>query len=142
MYLPIAFQDSITILPMILRPYSRGYITLRSSNPFHKPYITHNYLTDPRDVATLVEGNDCEMFKWKKIKNCPFQGLRSVLLWDGRQLSGSLGPRYFQLKCPVANNIFSNQTLISSVFLELIPIQFTIIQEQPKWAQVLILKQL
>ncbi|MCL4139867.1 UNVERIFIED_CONTAM: hypothetical protein GTU68_050189 [Idotea baltica] len=42
---------------MILRPKSRGYITLRSSNPFHKPVITHNYLTDPRDIATMVEGS-------------------------------------------------------------------------------------
>ncbi|RXG71976.1 Glucose dehydrogenase [FAD, quinone] [Armadillidium vulgare] len=42
--------------PMILRPESRGHIKLRSTNPFLYPYITTNYLTDPRDAAVLVEG--------------------------------------------------------------------------------------
>merc|ERR1719187_2115094 len=41
---------------MLLRPKSRGYITLRSASPFDKPYIIHNYLTDPLDVKTMVEG--------------------------------------------------------------------------------------
>ena len=34
----------------IMRPRSRGSVTLRSSDPLAKPVIQHNYLTDPHDV--------------------------------------------------------------------------------------------
>jgi len=55
-YRPIANRDSWTLLPLLLRPRSRGWIRLRSSNPFHYPVIHANYFDDPFDVATLVEG--------------------------------------------------------------------------------------
>ncbi|XP_022186303.2 glucose dehydrogenase [FAD, quinone] [Nilaparvata lugens] len=53
---PITNRDTWTIMPLLLRPYSRGYVRLRSKNPFHYPVINPNYFEDPRDVATLVEG--------------------------------------------------------------------------------------
>ncbi|XP_018018516.1 glucose dehydrogenase [FAD, quinone] [Hyalella azteca] len=56
MFKPIAYKDTWSIYPMLLRPRSRGYVSLRSSSPFHHPVITHNYLTHPLDVATMVEG--------------------------------------------------------------------------------------
>ncbi|XP_047475749.1 glucose dehydrogenase [FAD, quinone]-like [Penaeus chinensis] len=56
MFKPISFRDSWSVYPMLLRPKSRGYITLRSASPFDKPYITHNYLTDPQDVKVMIEG--------------------------------------------------------------------------------------
>ncbi|KAK4312726.1 hypothetical protein Pmani_015877 [Petrolisthes manimaculis] len=56
MFKPISFRDSWSVYPMLLRPNSRGYITLRSASPFDKPYITHNYLTDPQDVRVMIEG--------------------------------------------------------------------------------------
>nr|XP_045607049.1 glucose dehydrogenase [FAD, quinone]-like [Procambarus clarkii] len=56
MFKPISFRDSWSIYPMLLRPNSRGFITLRSASPFDKPLITHNYLTDPQDVRVMVEG--------------------------------------------------------------------------------------
>ncbi|XP_050730069.1 glucose dehydrogenase [FAD, quinone]-like [Eriocheir sinensis] len=56
MFKPISFRDSWSVYPMLLRPESRGYITLRSASPFDKPYITHNYLTHPQDVRVMVEG--------------------------------------------------------------------------------------
>ena len=34
-----------------LRPESLGHVGLRSGNPYDAPKITHNYLTDKRDVA-------------------------------------------------------------------------------------------
>jgi len=55
-YRPIANHDSWTILPLLLRPRSRGWVRLRSSNPFHYPVINANYFDDPFDIATLVEG--------------------------------------------------------------------------------------
>ena len=39
-----------------MRPYSRGQIKLRSSNPLLQPSIDANYLSDPRDVQVLIEG--------------------------------------------------------------------------------------
>ena len=36
-YRPIANKDAWTIMPLLLRPNTRGYVRLRSSNPFHYP---------------------------------------------------------------------------------------------------------
>lgn len=49
-------QPSFSIDPVLLRPKSRGYITLRSRNPYEHPVINPNYLSHPDDVATIVEG--------------------------------------------------------------------------------------
>ncbi|WP_430397442.1 GMC family oxidoreductase [Ferrovibrio sp.] len=40
----------------MMRPESRGRITLRSNDPFAAPRIEPNYLADPRDVVTLRDG--------------------------------------------------------------------------------------
>ena len=40
----------------IMRPKSRGSVTLASSDPFAKPIIGHNYLTDPPDIDTNNRG--------------------------------------------------------------------------------------
>lgn len=53
---PILYQDAFTLAPLLLRPYSRGYIEITSSNPYTAPKIVPNYLSDPRDVKVLVEG--------------------------------------------------------------------------------------
>lgn len=55
-YKPIANKDSWTIMPLLLRPRSRGWVRLRSKNPFHFPRMDPNYFDDPFDVQTLVEG--------------------------------------------------------------------------------------
>nr|KAF7431587.1 hypothetical protein H0235_004511 [Vespula pensylvanica] len=55
-YSAITNQDSFTIIPMILRPKSQGYIKLKSKNPLDYPLIYHNYLTNPDDVKVLREG--------------------------------------------------------------------------------------
>ena len=44
------------ILPLMLRPFSRGKIQLRSKSPNDPPIIQPNYLTDERDVSTLTAG--------------------------------------------------------------------------------------
>ncbi|CAB3374228.1 Hypothetical predicted protein [Cloeon dipterum] len=56
MYAPIANKDSFTIIPLLLRPRSRGVIRLKSANPFMAPYIDPNYFSDHFDLATLREG--------------------------------------------------------------------------------------
>ena len=38
------------------RPYSVGHVRARSTNPFELPRIQPNYLTDPRDQQTAIDG--------------------------------------------------------------------------------------
>ncbi|KAE8738623.1 Glucose dehydrogenase [Frankliniella occidentalis] len=46
----------ITILVILLHPWSHGELKLQSADPFDSPLINPKYLSDPRDVETLVEG--------------------------------------------------------------------------------------
>lgn len=55
-YRPIANKDAWTIMPLLLRPNTRGYVRLKSSNPFHYPIMNPRYHEDRLDVNRLVEG--------------------------------------------------------------------------------------
>ena len=46
----------LTIGPCPLRPHSRGYVHIRSSDPFAPPYIRFNYLSADKDKEVLVRG--------------------------------------------------------------------------------------
>ncbi|CAG9785654.1 unnamed protein product [Diatraea saccharalis] len=48
--------DTWSAIPMLLNPRSKGYLELRDTNPFSHPKMYGNYLTDPKDIATLREG--------------------------------------------------------------------------------------
>ena len=50
------FDNALTFGPYVTRPMSRGRVSLRSSVPYAKPRILHNYLTDTDDWHTLREG--------------------------------------------------------------------------------------
>jgi choline dehydrogenase len=49
-------EHGYTLGPTLLHPYSRGSITLRSSNPLDAPRIQANYFADDRDMQAMVEG--------------------------------------------------------------------------------------
>ncbi len=49
-------RPGMTILPTLLRPKSKGKITLASGDIKDYPVIDPNYLADEHDVKTLVEG--------------------------------------------------------------------------------------
>ncbi|XP_011496553.1 PREDICTED: glucose dehydrogenase [FAD, quinone]-like [Ceratosolen solmsi marchali] len=49
-------KRSISISPTNLHPRSRGTLRLASNNPFVHPIIQQNYLTNPLDIAILVQG--------------------------------------------------------------------------------------
>ncbi len=48
--------NSITILPGVVQPVSRGWVRLASADPLEKPLVNPNYLGDQRDLDVLVEG--------------------------------------------------------------------------------------
>ncbi|WP_414572434.1 GMC family oxidoreductase [Nostoc sp. CCY 9925] len=49
-------KHAFTFGPTLLRPQSRGSITLRSNNPFEPPVIQPNYLENKADLQVLLEG--------------------------------------------------------------------------------------
>ncbi|XP_024086351.1 glucose dehydrogenase [FAD, quinone]-like isoform X2 [Cimex lectularius] len=53
---PINNKDVWSAIPVLLRPKSKGFIKLKSSNPFDHPLIYPNYFFEPFDMKTLVEG--------------------------------------------------------------------------------------
>jgi len=48
---PIQFRDTWSVLPMILRPYSAGYLKLQSNNPFDKILIYPNYMVGKLNIS-------------------------------------------------------------------------------------------
>jgi choline dehydrogenase len=48
--------NSISILPGVVQPASRGWVRLASADPLEKPAVNPNYLGDPSDLERLVEG--------------------------------------------------------------------------------------
>ncbi|XP_048768064.2 glucose dehydrogenase [FAD, quinone]-like isoform X2 [Ostrea edulis] len=47
---------TFVLLPVLLRPKSKGRIGLQSADPFDPPLIDPNYLDHPDDVKTLLKG--------------------------------------------------------------------------------------
>jgi choline dehydrogenase len=58
---PLVYYDSINVRPIVLRPRSRGRITLNTTDPiWGAPLIYPNYFADRRDLETLVAGKHTE----------------------------------------------------------------------------------
>ncbi|XP_023241593.1 glucose dehydrogenase [FAD, quinone]-like [Centruroides sculpturatus] len=55
-YEPFSFRDTFSFLPVLLHPKSRGYVKLKSANPYEYPIIEPNYLSKPEDVLVLIDG--------------------------------------------------------------------------------------
>lgn len=49
-------RDGFLYQTCLMRPRSRGRLTLRSANPAEKPSIVHNYLEHPDDLRDLAAG--------------------------------------------------------------------------------------
>ncbi|XP_011501809.1 PREDICTED: glucose dehydrogenase [FAD, quinone] [Ceratosolen solmsi marchali] len=56
MYKPIQNAEAWSILPLLLRPKSSGWIRLKSRNPMVYPEIVPNYFTHKEDMDVLVDG--------------------------------------------------------------------------------------
>jgi choline dehydrogenase len=48
-------EDGYTILPTLLRPQSRGYVSLQTNSPFDPPIIQPNLLSKEADKLLLIE---------------------------------------------------------------------------------------
>jgi choline dehydrogenase len=48
--------DGFSILPSLIKPKSRGYVSLRSTDPKAAPLIQPNFLTEKEDWETLIRG--------------------------------------------------------------------------------------
>ncbi|CAG9861255.1 unnamed protein product [Phyllotreta striolata] len=55
-YKPLKNSETWTILPLLLRPKSTGWVRLKSKDPNVYPDINPNYFTHKEDVRTLTEG--------------------------------------------------------------------------------------
>lgn len=53
-YEPIIYKDAFMIIPLLMRPRSRGRILLNSADPLEYPQIFPNYFEDPHDLDVLV----------------------------------------------------------------------------------------
>ncbi|CAG4933197.1 unnamed protein product [Colias eurytheme] len=56
LYEDILLEPSFSIVPLLIRPKSRGYLKLKDANPHSPPRIYPNYFSVPEDVARLIEG--------------------------------------------------------------------------------------
>jgi choline dehydrogenase-like flavoprotein len=56
LHLPPDLSLSLTLMPTMIYPESRGTLRLASTDPFTAPLIDPNYLAEPRDLTTLVAG--------------------------------------------------------------------------------------
>ncbi|KOX67656.1 Glucose dehydrogenase [acceptor] [Melipona quadrifasciata] len=56
MYKPLNHAETWSILPLLLRPRSSGWVRLKSKNPLVQPDINPNYFTHREDMDVLIEG--------------------------------------------------------------------------------------
>jgi choline dehydrogenase len=73
-----------TVHACVLRPASRGSLTLRSARPADPPRIQPRYLSDPRDLEVLLEGMRISR---DIIAAAPFARFRGRELFPGEGLS-------------------------------------------------------
>jgi choline dehydrogenase len=55
-FLGVPFDDAYTFGPAVVKPSSRGQVTLRSPVPHARPRIVHNYLQTDDDRRSMIDG--------------------------------------------------------------------------------------
>jgi len=109
--------DGVTVMPTLLRPKSRGSITLKSRDPFDLPIINPNYLDHNDDVETLIAGlqlleklTDTETFKKYQMEllpdayNCPGLKTNSKEYYECTIRAMSLSVWHFVGTCKMGPN--------------------------------------
>lgn len=81
---PIPVGHGYGLIPILVRPRSRGRVSLASPDPRAAPLIDPNYLDDPEDLHTLVEGMQIA----RRILAAPaFESLRGTELVPGPKVA-------------------------------------------------------
>uniref|UniRef100_A0A0P5GQM6 Glucose dehydrogenase (FAD, quinone) n=1 Tax=Daphnia magna TaxID=35525 RepID=A0A0P5GQM6_9CRUS len=89
-YEPIAYRDSWQPIPIVLRPKSKGYLLLRSSDPYDKPLLYANYFKEEHDMKVMIEGMKIGLALSKtkafqrfdsRLYDKPFPGCETLPLW-------------------------------------------------------------
>ena len=70
-------EDGFTILPTLLKPKSRGYLKLKSKNPFEHPIIQPNFLKEDVDKKVLIESGKLAI---EVLKANAFDNYRKALI--------------------------------------------------------------
>lgn len=55
-YQPYFEREAYSVVPVLVRPKSKGLVRLKSKNPFHSPLFYPNYYNDTTDLFAMVEG--------------------------------------------------------------------------------------
>lgn len=53
-YENIVHKNAFAVIPLLMRPRSRGEIVLKNKDPYNPPLIYPNYFKDPYDLKVLV----------------------------------------------------------------------------------------
>lgn len=99
-------KHAFGIAPVLMRPKSRGRISLKSRNPFHWPSMEPNFYDHPDDMKTLIDGIELAIKLTEtrgfrrfgtRFNKTPFLGcedfrFRSTAYWECcvRKVAGSL----------------------------------------------------
>lgn len=54
-FFPFVRKECFTLLPVMLKPKSRGWIKLKSKNPYDKPLIDPQYFSHPEDLEAMAD---------------------------------------------------------------------------------------
>ncbi|EDW75339.2 uncharacterized protein Dwil_GK19743, partial [Drosophila willistoni] len=86
-YKPLQHSETWSILPLLLRPKSTGWVRLNSRNPLQPPKIIPNYFAHQEDIDVLVEGiklainvSNTQAFQrfGSRLHNIPLPGCRHL----------------------------------------------------------------
>ena len=81
---PLEGKDTFSFLLMISRPKSRGFIKLKTRNPFDNPIFEAGYFNHPNDVKVLVDGMKTCLALTKTKAFRKYGGK----IWEGRKIPG------------------------------------------------------
>lgn len=59
-------NEAFGLVPIVMRPLSRGRLRLKSRNPFQWPKMEPHYFEHPEDMETLIRG--IKFVSWNDLK--------------------------------------------------------------------------
>lgn len=135
-YRDVMGQPAFGLVPVLLRPQSRGRISLKSTNPFHWPRMEPNFYTDRNDLTRLIEGvrmvcnlfHTCSSFKLL----CMYDS-RRAFNWHMRRVSNSSALDCMTHHFPVASRCPFKVTPIGSAASDGMPPVCSIRWAPAKW---------